>query len=251
MDTTPRLSIIVATWNAARTFERCLHSVIGQDFTAWELLVADGASTDGMVDLIRQHESHIAWWQSRQDDGIYDAWNHALAHARGEYVVFLGADDAFHAPDTLQRIFDAIGDEEYDLVTTRGVMRDAEWRPLSEAGGPWNYDAMPRRMGVLHPGLLHRRDLFERYGLFDPSLRIVGDLEFLLRMPRDLRTLDLAFPTVDVQNDGISRQQFWCRLRERRQVHVRAPRVGRLRACLYWLDKAWRMPIARALGLPH
>src|SRR5688572_6921120 len=91
----PRLSIIIATWQASSTLERCLRSIVEQDFTEWELLIADGASTDGTIDLIKEHERHIAWWQSRKDSGIYDAWNHALEEARGEYVTFLGADDAW------------------------------------------------------------------------------------------------------------------------------------------------------------
>ena len=91
----PRLSIVIATWNAARTFEQCLLSITGQAFTDWELLVADGGSTDGTVDLIRKYEDRIAWWQSQRDGGIYDAWNQAIPHARGEYVCFLGADDAW------------------------------------------------------------------------------------------------------------------------------------------------------------
>jgi glycosyltransferase involved in cell wall biosynthesis len=248
---TPRLSIIVATWNAARTFERCLRSITGQDFVAWELLIADSASTDGTIDLIRQHATQFAWWQSQKDGGIYDAWNQALANAHGEYVLFLGADDALHSPNVLQRMFDAIGNDDYDLVSSRCLLRDAEWHSLGQSGGPWNHATMPQRMGVIHPGLLHRRELFARYGSFDPRLRIVGDLDFLLRLQNNIRTLDLPFITVDIQNDGISRRQFWHRLRERRLVHARCPRVGPLRANLYWLDKAWRMPIARLLGLQH
>ena len=92
-EATPRLSIIIATWQAASTFERCLDSIIEQDFKDWELLIADGNSDDGTVDLIRNYEPHIAWWQSKEDGGIYDAWNQALGQARGEYVCFLVADD--------------------------------------------------------------------------------------------------------------------------------------------------------------
>ncbi len=66
---TGRLSIILATWQAASTLERCLRSMLEQDFTDWELLIADGASTDGTVDLIRKYEQHIAWWNSESDDG--------------------------------------------------------------------------------------------------------------------------------------------------------------------------------------
>ncbi|WP_159017303.1 glycosyltransferase family 2 protein [Cognatiluteimonas profundi] len=248
---TPRLSIIIATWNAARTLERCLDSLFSQSFARWELLVADAASTDGTTDIIRKNTDRIAWWRSEKDRGIYDAWNHALVHATGDYVTFLGADDALHSEDVLERMFAAIGSTQYDLVSSRCLLRDADWHPLGEAGKPWNHARLPRRMGITHPGLLHRRELFALYGEFDASLRIVGDLEFLLRLPDDIRTLHIPFVSIDVQNDGVSRKQFWCRLRERRLVHARCARVGRFRADLYWLDKAWRMPIARLLGLQH
>jgi glycosyltransferase involved in cell wall biosynthesis len=248
---TPLLSVIVATYNAGATLARCLQSIFCQTFGNWEIIIVDGGSSDSTLDIIRQNESAIAYWHSHPDAGIYDAWNQALAHARGKYVMFIGADDALHDPDALGRLFRAIGHEEYDLVSSRGVLRDASWRELSEVGGAWNYDVIPRRMGILHPGLLHRQDLFSQHGMFDANLRIVGDLDFLLRLPKSVRTLDLPSVTVDVQNDGVSRKLFWRRLRERRQVHLRCARVGPLRAYLYWLDKAWRMPIARLLGLQY
>lgn len=247
----PRVSIVVATYNAAKTLRRCLTSIATQTFAEWELIVVDGGSADATVDIIRDHVNQIAYWHSHPDRGIYDAWNQALIKTRGEYVAFLGADDTWHATDTLQRIFESIAINKYDLVTSRGVLRDSEGRPAGEVGGPWNYKTMPRRMDIIHPGLLHRRTLFETYGVFDSSLKIVGDLDFLLRLPSSIRTLYIPQLTVDVQIDGISRRQFWCRIRERSQVHARCARVGPARASLYWLDKAWRMPIARLLGLPH
>ena len=42
----PKLSIVIATWNAAKTIERCIASITNQSFTSWELLIKDGGSTD-------------------------------------------------------------------------------------------------------------------------------------------------------------------------------------------------------------
>jgi len=163
VDPAPRLSIIIATWNAARTFERCLRSIIGQDFTDWELLIADGGSTDSTVDLIRRHEAHIAWWRSEKDEGIYDAWNKALDYARGEYIAFLGADDAWHTPSILKQIFRVVGDHEFDLITGRGSLVDGNGEPYHEFGRPWNYRKVMRRMTICHPGALHRRVSFPAF----------------------------------------------------------------------------------------
>lgn len=247
----PRLSIVIATRNAAGTLERCLQSIVGQHYRNWELLVADGASTDGTVGLIRRHESLVAWWDSRRDGGIYEAWNSALEHATGEYVCFLGADDAWHDALTLSRVFEAIGEDEYDLVTGRGVLVDHAGRRRHLFGHPWDYRKVTRRMTICHPGALHRRDLFRRFGMFDTSYRVSADYDFLLRLPADLRSLHVDAPLVDVADGGVSRDRRWLMLSERYRAQARCQRIGRPRAALNFMDKLWRIPVARVLGIPN
>lgn len=246
-----RLSVIVATYQAAASLERCLRSVFDQSAGAWQLLVADGGSTDGTIDIIRRYENRIAWWCSEDDGGVYDAWNRALRRAEGEYVCFLGADDRWIDSRAMARLFASIGNSEYDLVTSRGRVRDARTGKEYVSGGPIDFRRLGRRMMVCHPGMLHRRTLFARYGLFDPAFSIAGDLEFLMRLPSDLRTLHVESETVRIDGGGISRSQVLTRLREQREILVRSPRYGPVRGYLAWLDKLWRLPVARLLNIPH
>ena len=250
-DAQPRLSIILATWQAASTLDACLQSTIEQSFTSWELLVVDGASTDGTVDIIRRFEDHIAWWHSEEDAGIYDAWNKGLAHARGEYVCFIGADDKWADATSLSRLFDAIGNEEYDLVTSQGNFYDSETDKSFTYGSAWDYRRIGPRMIICHPGLMHRRELFEAYGLFDTSYSITGDLEFLLRLPEDMRTLHVESTSLVIEMAGISRQNVGQRLKEQREVLSRCERFGPLRAHVNWIGKWIRIPIARLLGYSY
>lgn len=247
----PRLSIIIATWQAAKTLERCLDSIIGQEFKDWELLIADGNSSDGTVDLIRKYEPRIAWWQCKDDDGVYDAWNQALLQARGEYVCFIGADDAWSDSSSLSRLFEATGGRDYDLITSRGLFVDSANGKSFPFGSAWNYRRIGRRTVVCHPGLLHRRSLFLTYGLFDTRYRIAGDLDFLLRLPEDLKTLHVDANSVIVEAAGISRRNVLERLREQREVLIRCKRYGPIRAYLVWIDKLIRLPFARLLNISH
>jgi glycosyltransferase involved in cell wall biosynthesis len=247
----PRLSIVIATWQAASTLERCLESIIAQTFDDWELLIADGASSDGTVDILHRYEDHIAWWHSGQDNGIYDAWNKALGHASGAYVCFLGADDAWADSDALARLFEAIGDGEYDVVTSIGRFTDSEAGKSFEFGSAFDYQRLGRRMVVCHPGMLHRRKLFVDYGLYDTHYRIAGDLDFLLRLPADTRALHVNAVSVIVEAAGVSRRNVLSRLREQREVLTRCPRYGPVRAYVAWLDKLWRFPIAQLLNISH
>jgi hypothetical protein len=98
---------------------------------------------------------------------------------------------------------------------------------------------------------MHRRSLFDRYGLFDTRYRIAGDLEFLLRLPRDIRTLHVPEDTILIEGEGISRRNTLARLREQRRILAACERYGPVRAYLAWLDKLWRLPIARVLGIAH
>lgn len=248
-DLTPRLSIVIATYDAAQTLERCLNSIISQTFTDWELIVADGGSSDGTIDILCAHAAHIAHWHSHRDTGIYDAWNQALCRAAGEYVAFLGSDDTWHAQDTLRMVFEAIGDRQFDLVTGRGNLVDCDGRFLQEFGHAWDYRKVARRMTVCHPGALHRRNLFDRFGVFDTRYRISADYDFLLRLPLDIRTLFVGQPLVDVADGGISRDRRWLMLGERYRAQANCPRIGQVRAALNYIDKLWRIPVANAFGI--
>jgi len=211
-DARPRLSIVLATWQAASSLDACLRSTVEQSFVDWELLVVDGASTDGTVDVIRRFEDHIAWWHSEKDDGIYDAWNKGLAHARGEYVCFIGADDKWADAASLSRLFDAIGKNEYDLVTSQGNSYNSTTDKSFRFGSAWDFKRIGPRTIICHPGLL-------------PSL-IIG-------------------------MDGVSRQNVGKRLKEQREVLSRCKRYGPLRAYVNWVGKWVRIPIARLLGASY
>lgn len=249
--TAPRLSIIVATRNAERVLGRCLASIFDQQFGEWELLIKDGGSTDRTMDIVREHAANIIWWQTGKDNGIYDAWNQALQHAQGEYVCFLGSDDAFSDNEALGRLFTAIGDQRYDLVTSQGRIINTTGKEKFLLGSEWDYRRIGRRMVVCHPGLLHRRALFDRLGPFDARYRIAGDLEFLLRIPSGAATLHVDTVSVVIEEGGISRTNILARLREQREALARCPRYGVLRAYVAWADKLWRYPVARLLDIPH
>lgn len=244
-----KVSIVIATYNAAKTLDRCLSSISQQTFQDKELIVIDGGSTDGTVRLLEDSLESISYLHSGPDKGIYDAWNHALNHAQGEYVCFLGADDRYADPNAIRFMAEAIGNGSPDIVSGKGVLIDHEGRPIGEIGREWDYQALRRRIRICHPGTWFRRDLFDKYGVFDLRYKIVADYEWLLRLPESTTTIFVNRTILNVGHDGVSRSQVWRRLRERREAHMRCPRIGPLCAYAYWIDKLWRWPIARLLGL--
>lgn len=91
---TVKISIVIVTYNAVHYLQGCLDSIAAQAFRDFEIIILDGGSTDGTVGIIERNSLHIAFWKSEPDNGIYNAMNKAIAHCSGQWLYFLGADDA-------------------------------------------------------------------------------------------------------------------------------------------------------------
>jgi glycosyltransferase involved in cell wall biosynthesis len=183
--TAMKISIVIATFNAARHLRACLESCITQTWPNKEIIVIDGASTDGTVDVIRQYAAQIAYWKSEADTGIYDAWNKALPHVTGEWVLFRGADDLFWDENTLEKAAPSLETASSSELICYGtvVSVNEHQEMVGIRGTPWK-DAKDRffhEMPMAHPGVFHHIALFQRFGRFDTSYRIAGDYDFLLR----------------------------------------------------------------------
>ena len=99
-----KISVITINLNNAEGLRRTLDSVFRQSTHDFELVVVDGASTDGSVELIHTHADRIDRWVSEPDGGIYNAMNKAVAMATGEYVIFMNSGDTFYEDDVLARV---------------------------------------------------------------------------------------------------------------------------------------------------
>ena len=181
----PLVSVLVATYNAALTLRRCIDSVVGQQGIGVELLIADGQSSDDTVDICQIYAAKLAYFQSRPDAGVYDAWNRLLPHARGRWICFLGADDCFPEVDTLARLAEAADERPADcrLVYGRVQYYDAAGDRVYEEGAPWEASVSEMRFcnSIPHIGTLHAREIFDEGARFDPAYRIAGDYDLVRR----------------------------------------------------------------------
>jgi glycosyltransferase involved in cell wall biosynthesis len=89
----PQLSIIIVVLNGAKTLRRAIESVLRQSYAHADLMIIDGGSTDGTLEIIETYSDQLSYFVSQKDEGIYDAMNHALENCRGDWCLFLGCDD--------------------------------------------------------------------------------------------------------------------------------------------------------------
>jgi glycosyltransferase involved in cell wall biosynthesis len=193
------ISIIVAVYNGAETLQYCIDSITQQTYPSTELIVIDGGSTDGTVEILKANVDRIAYWQSEPDRGIYDAWNQAIDHVQGEWIYFLGADDYFWSDDVLARMVPHLSSagEKVKIVYGKVAMVSKKGDVLEVHGRSWNESKRLFLKGrcLPHQGVFHHCSLFTRYKKFDSSFQVAGDYEFLLR---ELKQADAHFVDVIV-----------------------------------------------------
>lgn len=210
------ISIIIATRNCVDALDGCLRSVFSQTFRDFEVLIQDGRSTDGtQIAASRFRDPRLAL-TSVIDSGIYDAWNRALSRASGEWIMFLGADDRFATPTVLQRRVDALSSipDEVEIVCGKVALVNKDGQVTRVVGSRWNWTTLRRYQNVAHIGLMQRRRLFERLGMFNTSYRIAGDYEFLLRAGESTKALFLDEVEIFAGEDGISQTRYVLALSE-------------------------------------
>ena len=186
------ISIIIATYNAQATLQRSFESLRAQTDADFEVLVADGGSTDDTLARLEPYRAMISVLEQGPDKGIYDAWNKVIPQARGQWLMFLGADDWLQDPCTLMRLQQSIAHiapEDHPLSYVYGQTEVIESGQTIERLGtrplPDNRLDPDSDIPFGHTGLLHHRSLFEQFGLFSAAFRSAGDYEFLLRTARE------------------------------------------------------------------
>jgi glycosyltransferase involved in cell wall biosynthesis len=204
MSNAPLLSIVIATFNAEKLLEKTLASLETNTEIAFEILVADGGSSDNTLEIIKKYNRLIYWSVSEPDHGIFDAWNKAVKMTRAPWIAFLGAGDVY-LPGALSIYAEAAQSNptaHYIHAKLWQVYEDG--RRMREQGKRWQWSDFKHRMTTTHVGNWHAKAAFDMYGLFNAEYKIVGDYEWLLRIGSNLRTFFIDRQLVEMLVGGSS-----------------------------------------------
>lgn len=183
---TPLVSIILYVKNGARTIDRALSSALAQDYDAIEVIVIDGASTDGTLDVLERHRSSLTVFRSRTDRGAFEAANEGLRCAKGDVVCFLMADDWLeaHAARTAACTFAA--KPEIKIVSSGARIVDEGpgevFVTSYEKPGVKNALTLENILGMpMSAAYFWRRSALEELGGFSSSYQYAHDRDLLMR----------------------------------------------------------------------
>lgn len=177
-----KITVVTISYNAEKTIEQTIRSVISQKYDNVEYIIIDGGSTDQTVDIIRKNEKYVSYWISESDKGVYDAMNKGLSHSSGDVITFLNSDD-YYLEDALKYVAQYFEKNNLDILCCE-VMVEQD-RKLHSHSNPWESFPEKLREGYMmysHQGIFAKRECFTKWGNFNTSYRIVADYDWLLRL---------------------------------------------------------------------
>ena len=174
--TRPFFSIIVAAFNAEQLIRPTIDSVLAQDFSDYEIVVKDAASSDNTLAQIPKDDRIRVY--SEKDGGIYDGMNQGVAYATGRYLLFLNCGDYLADPSVLSTVYACA--KECDEANTivygdyrRGGVRAKQPGTLTRF---YLY-----RTPLCHQTVFFGSGIFQNVGMYDTQYRILADYDLTLK----------------------------------------------------------------------
>lgn len=181
----PKISIGMVVYNGARHIRRALQSVADQSARNIELIVVDGGSTDGTLEILHEYAEHVSVLVSEPDRGIYDAMNKVCGLATGDWLLFMGCDD---------ELLDVIHDvSRFFSRADCAYYGDVVFLHSGEVYGGRFSRRRLMRQNICHQALFYPRAVYAgyRYSLDYPlladyayNIRLMGDAVPFVYIPR-------------------------------------------------------------------
>lgn len=205
-----KISIITVSYNAVKTIEQTIYSVVNQTYTDIEYIIIDGGSTDGTVDIIKKYSDRISRWVSEDDDGIYHAMNKGLALATGEYVFFLGADDTLLSINTINDVVRDLEQANADIYSYSVYMVHEATGMEKQVDNVKCFLGKSIPVMVPHQGLFIKTALAKKY-CFDTEYKVAADYKLFLQcyFSQNVKFFYKNIPVAYFATGGLSSSQTY------------------------------------------
>jgi glycosyltransferase involved in cell wall biosynthesis len=177
-----KISIITVCYNSDKTIEKTIKSVISQTYNNIEYIIIDGKSKDTTIDIIKQYEANVSNWISEADKGLYDAMNKGISLATGDIVGILNSDDIFTDNFVLENVAKFHNQNNVDASVGNIIQFNNEGKTVRKySAKKWNPEKLKIGFMPAHPAIFFKRELFDKYGVYQLDFTIGADYELITR----------------------------------------------------------------------
>ncbi len=187
-DSLPLVSVIIPSYNYIGYIDKCLGSVLSQDYSRIELIVVDDGSTDGTVEFLKDFRG-ISKLILQENRGVSVARNRGLLEANGDFIAFLDADDFWDVSKISTQVKVALSTHSdlvysgVNLVDSGGLVVTGAIDPQYDGDCSLYFRKYPTRAIITlgTSNALFRKSLVAQSGILDPALSISADWDFFRR----------------------------------------------------------------------
>lgn len=207
----PKISVITVCYNAEKTIEATIRSVLSQTYTNIEYIIIDGGSSDNTIKIIKEYLSQIAYFISESDKGVYDAMNKGIKAATGDWINFMNSGDSFYDDNVITKISKSL--EPYLSVVYGDTNFIYEWG--SAVMAPYPLDELEYNMIFSHQSSFVKTTLLVQ-NLFSIKYKIAGDYNLfysLFKNGNKFKYVPITIANYDAV-DGLSSQNHLLAIKE-------------------------------------
>ncbi|WP_309400649.1 glycosyltransferase family 2 protein [Cerasicoccus maritimus] len=181
----PKISVIIPSFNQAQFLEETLLSCLYPQLDV-EIIVMDGGSDDGSVDIIKKYEAYLTYWQSQPDGGQASAINEGFRKSTGDILCWLNSDDYYH-PRALSLVSEQLNPERKELLFGNCF----HFHQASPTAHGSDIEASAKKLNLLcsdyfyQPSSFWTRKLWEAVGELDTTLNYAFDWDWYIRASKE------------------------------------------------------------------
>ena len=204
-----KISIITITLNSEKTLAATLNSVVTQNYQNIEHIFVDGGSTDQTIKMLKDYPLKNKKIFIKKKSTIYQAMNLGVRKSTGQVISILNSDDFYNNYDTIKKITVNFKNSTADILLGDVVyFNNKNYNQAVRLYANKKFDKKNFIYGLMppHPGAFIKKDIYNRYGLYDEKMTIAADFDLLLRFIhiKNCKTKVINFITTRMRTGGMS-----------------------------------------------
>jgi glycosyltransferase involved in cell wall biosynthesis len=183
------VSVIVNYHNGEKYLEKCLKSIIDQDYKNKEIILWDNASTDNSKKVIEKFNKYkIKYFKSLKKENLYKARNRAIEKTSGDLIAFLDCDDWWEK-NYLSSRSKYFNDKKFDFYYSNTnfyyekTKKKKLYKKYKLPDGKI-FTNLVNDYFVIISGTIFKKNLFDKFGKFNEKYNIIGDYDFIMKISR-------------------------------------------------------------------
>lgn len=197
-----KVSVIVNFHNGEKYLENCIKSILNQDYKNLEIILWDNNSTDKSKAIVKKFsDTRVKYFYNNKKDSLYKARNKSILKSTGEFIAFLDSDDWWEK-EYLSSRAQYFSDDKVDFFycNTNFYFDESKKKKIYKKYNLPDgkiFDALAKDYFIIISGVIFKKKIFTKTGMFNENFNIIGDFDFLMKISKNFYAKATNLPLIN------------------------------------------------------